>query len=357
MYFTLVIPAYNCQDTIDRLMQSIVEQHFDDLKIIIIDDSDEQHKGLEEKYINKYKKYLNIDYHIRWAEPPRWVGSYTCHCPGNTRHNGLYYALKEDTEYIFFADCDDEFEPNTFEIVANKIKELNQQFGYSLQTILTPFYRWKESTMTTISLEKKNIGWLHGKFYNKDFLIRNNIQFKPNLASHEDVFFNTMVNSALVKENSDFLVFEQIVYKWYHREDSESHREASLTGQNFLEKHFKDYIEAVTSPIVQIALTDSEHLQQHGINLINGIITSYFYFQGFLNNGNIDYFKINYEYCKWQVLQAIKVFHFNIETLIAMIQDQKEIYGIDREECIKGVGAFIEKQSIADYLRDMKFYV
>ena len=54
MYFTLVIPAYNCQDTIDRLMQSIVEQHFDDLKIIIVDDSDEQHKGLEEKYINSH---------------------------------------------------------------------------------------------------------------------------------------------------------------------------------------------------------------------------------------------------------------------------------------------------------------
>lgn len=52
-------------------MQSIVEQHFDDLKIIIVDDSDEQHKGLEEKYINKYKKDLNIDYYVRWAKPPK----------------------------------------------------------------------------------------------------------------------------------------------------------------------------------------------------------------------------------------------------------------------------------------------
>ena len=230
-------------------MQSIVEQHFDDLKIIIVDDSDEQHKGLEEKYINKYKKYLNIDYYIRWAEPPRWMGPYTCHCPGNTRHNGLYYAQKEDTKYIFFADCDDEFEPNTFQNIHDKLEEFKED---PVRVLLTPFFMWNEETLEKMTLEKHNIGWLHGKFYLKDFLVRNNIQFKVNLATHEDVFFNTTVNNYLVKEGSDFLVYDFICYKWYYRLQSESHLKAHVTGQNFLEEHFRDYVEAVTLPALKM---------------------------------------------------------------------------------------------------------
>ena len=105
MFFTLIIPAYNCQETIDRLLISVVNQHYDDLKVIVVDDSDKDR--LCQNYINKYKDKLNIEYYIRRDD------LYTCHCPGNTRHDGLRRAFQEDTEYIFFADCDDEFFPDS----------------------------------------------------------------------------------------------------------------------------------------------------------------------------------------------------------------------------------------------------
>ena len=92
MFFTLIIPAYNCEETIDRAMISLVNQNFNDLKIIVIDDSDEDR--LCQSYINKYKDKLNIDYFIRRSD------LYSCHCPGNTRHDGLLRALQEDTQYI-----------------------------------------------------------------------------------------------------------------------------------------------------------------------------------------------------------------------------------------------------------------
>lgn len=349
MFFTLIIPAYNCRDTIDRLMTSIINQHFDNLKVIVIDDSDSENLLCNTNFLQTYQKSLHLEYHIRNK-------AYEHHCPGNTRHDGLNYALQEDTEYIFFVDCDDELEPDTLSIVADKLKELNKSREIPIQVMLTPFYRWEEKSMTVMSLEKKNIGWLHGKFYNKDFLIRNGIQFKPELVTHEDVFFNTLVNCSLIKENTDFLVFEQIIYKWYHRDNSESHKEATETGQNFLEKNFEDYILAITLPTLQIANSDPYHFQAYGNNLINGIVTSYFYFQGFLYSGNPDLLARNYNLCKWQVKQAILAFRYSKETIIALIKEQAEIYNIDREECIKGVGFFIEQESIIDYLYNMNLY-
>lgn len=331
-------------------MVSIVNQHFKDLKVIVIDDSDENHPNLKENYLNKYMKDLCLEYY------PRRNNGYTCHCPGNTRHDGLIRALEEDTKYIFFADCDDEFEPNCLLPIHDKLEEIEKQLKHPAQVLLTPFWAWSEDSQTQLNLEKNNIAWIHGKFYNKDFLFRNNIQFRPNFLTHEDVYFNTTINCFLTKENTDFIVFDFIFYKWYHREKSESHKKAYATGQNFLEEHFQDFIETATLPILQIKEIDPVHEHQYGINAMNAIVTSYFYFQGFLSCGNPDYFKRNYELCKWQALSFIKTFRFNKDTIIALVQEHPEIYNTDRNECIKGTGLFVETQSFADYLRDMCFY-
>ena len=60
MFFTLIIPAYNCEKTINRLLDSVVEQHESDLKVIVIDDSD--HDGLYKNYIKNYNQKLNKQY-------------------------------------------------------------------------------------------------------------------------------------------------------------------------------------------------------------------------------------------------------------------------------------------------------
>ena len=37
-WLSVIIPAYNCVNTIERLLDSILDQHDDDLEIIICDD-------------------------------------------------------------------------------------------------------------------------------------------------------------------------------------------------------------------------------------------------------------------------------------------------------------------------------
>lgn len=347
MFFTLIIPAYNCEETIDRLMESIVNQHFDDLKVIVVDDSDKNHPNLDKNYLDKYRKNLTIDYYVRDSVP------YACHCPGNTRHAGLNIALKEDTEYILFVDNDDELVPDSL----SKIYEGIQK--YHPLVVLTPFFSYAEGVEEPLGLEKTNIGWLHGKFYNKDFLARNNIQFKIDLLTHEDVYFNTCVNCALIKENSDFFVIEELVYKWYHRINSESHKKAYETGQNFLEEHFEDYIMAATLPICQAVRQDPAHNQIYGANIINNIITSYFYMQGFIYNSHNVYSlynEKNYKLCKWQINEAINAFHFNIYAIISLAYDQPEVFMNNRVESAKGTGPFVETESFKDYILRMDFY-
>ena len=42
MFFTIIIPAYKCLNTIDRLLNSIKQQDTNDLKVLIIDDSSDK---------------------------------------------------------------------------------------------------------------------------------------------------------------------------------------------------------------------------------------------------------------------------------------------------------------------------
>ena len=45
---------------------------------------------------------------------------------------------------------------------------------------------------------------MNGKFYNKQWLIENNIDFKENLYSHEDLYFNSQVFATLMTTNTTF---------------------------------------------------------------------------------------------------------------------------------------------------------
>jgi hypothetical protein len=72
--------------------------------------------------------------------------------------------------------------------------------------------------------------WLHGNFYKKSFLEKYNIQFQIDLISHEDVYFNSLVGCYLIAEQTDVIIVEDPIYKWYYRDASESHHDVALNG-------------------------------------------------------------------------------------------------------------------------------
>jgi glycosyltransferase involved in cell wall biosynthesis len=111
MLFSIVIPNYNSEKWIEKLLNSILEQTFTDYEVIIVDDiSTDNSIDLITKTINDKRFKL-----IR-LEEKRWNGG--------TRNIGVKNA---QGEYILFADCDDWFNSNDcLETIAKVIEENNK---------------------------------------------------------------------------------------------------------------------------------------------------------------------------------------------------------------------------------------
>ena len=108
-YFKVIIPNYNSEKYIERCINSILEQTFDDIEVVVVDDmstdnSVEIIKGIKDKRVhlieNKEKRYN-----------------------GGSRNVGIDYG---ESKYTLFIDDDDYFVSNTcFQELYDKIQECN----------------------------------------------------------------------------------------------------------------------------------------------------------------------------------------------------------------------------------------
>ena len=351
MFFTIVIPAYNCEKTIDRLLASIENQYCpEELKVIITDDSDKDHDDLY-AYVKPYQKKFLIDYYKREKTP------YTIHCPGNTRHSGLKKALKENTEYILFIDCDDEFIPNTFKTM----KELIVQSRYP-DIIGSRFDAYNENG-TFAYKEQNSLGWLHGKLFKKTFLEKYNIQFKVDMEAHEDTYFNCLLTYYQIRERIESAYFDNICfYKWYRRAESTSHKE-NIQDRNdiFIQKHFRDYLYSCIGVFLDNFKRDEKFLspqlkQDFMVRTVHSIYMAYCYFQGFMNSGRLDRIKDCYEALKECIWEYYKTFNVGQEDLIKVVYSMPQIFINHRNISYVGVGHFIERESFQDFIHNMRFY-
>ena len=105
---TVIVPCYNVEKYIDKCIQSLINQTYKNLEIILVDDCS---KDSTWKIINKYsKKYENIK------------------CIKNEKNSGAGFsrnvALKEaKNDYISFIDSDDYIENNYYESMMKQLKK------------------------------------------------------------------------------------------------------------------------------------------------------------------------------------------------------------------------------------------
>lgn len=349
MFFTIVIPAYNCEGTIDRLLMSIKLQIMDDIKVIVVDDSQgEDHQNLYD-YVRPYEKFFPIDYYKREPEP------YTIHCPGNTRHSGLKRALKEDTTYIMFIDNDDQFIPGKFQI----IKDMLIQGG--CPEVVGSRFDVHNADGTFAYKEHNSLGWLHGKMYRKDFLMKYNIQFKVDMAAHEDTYFNCLVTYYEMKDQIHPAHFDNLsFYIWNKRPTSVSHKGFDAKNEIFIQKHFKDYAYSCIGVFIECykkdGVTDPEVKRQYTLRVAHSIYMAYCYFQGFHEKGQRDRLKACYEVLKDNLWEYYKTFDATKEDLINIVYADPQMFINHRNISYIGVGHFIERESFKDFINHMNFY-
>lgn len=106
---SIIIPCYNSSDTIQRAIDSIMRQSFQDIELIIVDDASND-SGILTKKINSYEdsriKYFRHEINKNGSA---------------ARNTGIKMAIGD---YIFFLDADDEWTP---EHVKNSLAYLNNQ--------------------------------------------------------------------------------------------------------------------------------------------------------------------------------------------------------------------------------------
>ena len=182
---SVIVPIYNEEKNLKRCIESLINQTYKNLEIILINDgSTDNSKEIIDSYKDKrivaiHKKNTGI---------------------GDTRNTGI---AKSTGDYIMFVDSDDYIELNYVEVLLKSLNENKADLAISNYYLDTPNKTYeidlKNLGITSIKededlLCKINLSpW--NKLYKKDLIINNNNKF-PYKVKYEDVPF---VVEAIIK--------------------------------------------------------------------------------------------------------------------------------------------------------------
>lgn len=329
-WLSVLIPAHNCSDTIERLLDSIVIQDTDDVEIIICDDQS------TDNFMDKVYPYME-NLKIKYCKTkPREI-----HCPSNTRFDGWKIATGE---WITFIDDDDMFEPNVFK----KIKELIEETGEQ-KLIYTSFRDYNPIT-GQYGLTFDGGTWLHGKFYNRYWLIESNIDFEENLYTNEDLHFNGQVMAELGGQNSELRKFDICTYKWSYNPKSFT-RSFDTSKHSLLETCFKDYVHSAVDPWFNCFHKYPDNYQEYYDHMIMMILYMYFYIQAFkYSKGEDGIIKSNINLIIDTINRVCKEFDKTVDDIYKDITNNPDFFAEIRKDAEIGSNKFIERESFYDFL-------
>lgn len=201
---SIIIPAYNCENTIERCLRSIINQNYKDIEILLIND------GSTDSTYKICCDYKNLDSRIRLFNQ-RNLG------PSTARNLGLDMC---SGEYVFFVDADDYIDDCVIatmvknskkynaDIVASNIRVcFDEKIIYPFSTKKDLFYSKRKDIISNyLTFRISTAIW--GKLY-----IRKNIgetRFK-NLRINEDFIFSWEV----IKKTSLYIQLENSYYNYY----------------------------------------------------------------------------------------------------------------------------------------------
>ncbi|MDY3204521.1 MAG: glycosyltransferase family A protein [Arcobacter sp.] len=156
---SVIIPCYNSSKTILRALESVINQTYQDLEIIVVDDGsiDNIKKLIESFFIDKEVQYKYI-YQKNSG-------------PSTARNNGV---INSNGEYIAFLDSDDEWHLQKLEIQMKVIIEKNLNF--------------LGSTYTYDNLENENVDVIEARQYSFKKLLFSNKFSTPGVIMKKSFF-------------------------------------------------------------------------------------------------------------------------------------------------------------------------
>ena len=199
---SIIVPVYNAYSSIDKCIESIINQTYKNIELILIND------GSKDDSITKIKAYEKKYKNIRVIDKKNEGVS-------KTRNLGIREATGK---YIMFIDNDDYIDNDYVETLLTEIIATKADCIFS-------GYRRENSKGKVIKIKKlKNKPWSKyilsapwAKIYNREFLLKNKIEFLPYKIG-EDVYFTIK----LINCNAKIEIIDYIGYTWYFNDVSVS---------------------------------------------------------------------------------------------------------------------------------------
>lgn len=213
---SIIVPVYNTQDYLNNCIDSILNQTYKNIEIILIDD------GSTDRSAEICDQYATIDNRVRVIHQKNSGVS-------NARNKGLEQSKGD---YVAFVDSDDTIDKDFIDVLHNGFYEsidmtvcafdiVKDQHRLNIQNNIYEVEEKKvlsrEEAIETVLYGKLFAGHSCNKMFRKKVL--NNIKFQDNIYIYEDMLF---VLEYLLKSNN-VLYLEKPLYRYYIRDNSASH--------------------------------------------------------------------------------------------------------------------------------------
>lgn len=254
---SVIIPVYNVENCIQRTIQSVLEQTYQDFELILIDD------GSKDNSFGKCKE-VNDDRIVLASQKNQGVSA--------ARNHGLKLAKGK---YITFLDSDDIYEQSYLERLMEYDEDLvicgiRKQFENTSEAIQNSFmysskqdiYQNMESIINTQMLNSPV-----NKKYRRDYIVNNGILFDEQMQIGEDYQFNFQY----ILQCNNVRCIPDLLYVYLIQSNSLTHRKISgifeqrkrnvdLTNQFFQTQHIENQlVDQLKLKLIYIYLMNEEH--------------------------------------------------------------------------------------------------
>lgn len=241
---SVIVPIYNGEKTIERCINSILNQTFKDLEIILVDD------GSTDNSLNICKEIVNKNNKIR-------LFSQKNSGPSAARNLGIE---KSNGKYIMFCDCDDTVSIDWCQNLYMIIKENKKSMPYCgvVETDENSVPVKKERcNIIKKKIDKEEFflldeiglsGFVWNKIFYKKIIIDNNIRFDEDIKFNEDLKFVLEyvlnIESIIYTESQDYFYHslgDSLSKKYNEKEFDKWRGKYSQWKKFFRMINYKDY--------------------------------------------------------------------------------------------------------------------
>lgn len=190
----VIIPAYNCSETIDYTMASIAMQQLppgDSFRVTIVNDCSTD--GVDYTAIAEYWSLMM---------PVDVIDKTINQGCGQARQTGMDETCGD---FITFIDADDCF------VGPYALRNLM----YAMQDNDMVMGQFVEETSAGVEMHEQNFTWCHGKMYRRGFITEHDLRFNMT-RGNEDAGFNSLLS----KLTDKILYIPQVVYSWNNNTES-----------------------------------------------------------------------------------------------------------------------------------------